>query len=150
LRGGGLYALGGTTAITFTTIARNVAASYGYGIHRAGGTVLLQDTIVAYNGTTATNCSGALVSNSHNLEYGNTCGFTADDITNTDPLLGPLTYESGTWVYPLLPGSPAINHGICIAGITSDQRGATRVTPCDIGAYEYVLRIYLPLVLRNP
>lgn len=49
-------------------------------------------------------CSSALTSNGHNLEPGDTCNLTA-----TKPLLGPLTYESTTWVHPLLEGSPAID-----------------------------------------
>ena len=67
---------------------------------------------------------------------------------DTDPLLGPLTADGGTLVHPLRVGSPAINQGVCIAGIGADQRGVPRITPCDIGAYEYVLHVYLPLVLR--
>ncbi|MBN1810731.1 MAG: hypothetical protein JXA14_02735 [Anaerolineae bacterium] len=151
--GGGLYSDYGTTTITFTTIASNTAASGGYGIHRAHGTVLLQNTIVAHNGTTATNCSGVLTSNGHNLEYGNTCNLTAtDDITDTNPLLGPLTYDSSTWVHPLQKDSPAIDAGLCVAGVTTDQRGVTRPqgSACDIGAYEWDRRlVYLPLVLSK-
>jgi hypothetical protein len=55
-------------------------------------------------------------------------------------------------VHPLLIGGPAIDHGVCIAEITTDQRGVTRPqgAACDIGAYEWVRwRIYLPLVLRQ-
>ena len=47
--------------------ASNTAASGAGGIHLAGGTVLLQNTIVAYNGT---NCNAALTSNGHNMESG--------------------------------------------------------------------------------
>jgi CSLREA domain-containing protein len=148
--GGGLYNdSGGTSVLTYTTVASNTATSGGGGIHRAGGTVLLQNTIVAHNGTA--NCNGGVTSNGHNLEYGDTCNLTATtDITDTDPLLGPLTYDRGTLVHPLLAGSPAIDAGVCISGITTDQRGMSRVAPCDIGAYERVWqKVYLPLVLRN-
>jgi hypothetical protein len=151
--GGGLYNDSGAITITFATIASNTAASGGYGIHRATGTVELQNTLVAHNGTTATNCSGVLVSNGHNLEYGNTCHLTATgDITDTNPLLGPLTYDSSTWAHPLQEDSPAIDAGICVAGVTTDQRGVTRPqgSACDIGAYEWSRRlVYLPLILRD-
>jgi len=42
-------------------------------------------------------------------------------------------------VHPLLPGSPAIDAGACVAGITTDQRGVSRPSGdgCDIGAYEF-------------
>jgi hypothetical protein len=28
-------------------------------------------------------------------------------------------------------------------------RGVARIAPCDIGAYEYVVRVYFPQVMRN-
>jgi len=111
----------------------------------------LLDTIVAHNG--AANCVGTLTSNGHNLDSGATCGFAASgDITDTDPLLGPLTEENGAWVHPLLEGSPAIDAGACVAGITTDQRGTSRPQGdgCDIGAYERGrATVYLPLVVRR-
>jgi len=148
--GGGLLNSGGRVSITFSTIASNTATIDGYGLRLESGTMLLQDTIVAHNGTEETNCTGLLVSNGHNLEYGYSCNLTASsDITNTDPLLGPLTHEGGMWIHPLLEDSPAINAGLCLVGVPTDQRGWTRIPPCDIGAYEYVFRAYLPLVLRS-
>jgi len=133
--GGGLYSSGSgaASAITYTTIASNTASSGGGGIHLAGGAVLLQNTIVAYNGT---NCNDTLTSNGHNLDSGATCGFTAQ---NADPLLDPLTDENGTLVHPLPIGSPAIDEGLCLPGMTTvDQRGVNRPQGdgCDIGAYE--------------
>jgi hypothetical protein len=125
--------------LTYTTVASNTANTAGGGIHRAGGTVLLQDSIVAYN--SANNCNTALTSNGHNLEDANTCGFVATgDQQNTDPLLGPLAESGGTLVHPLLVGSPAIDEGLCLPGVTTvDQRGVTRPQgyACDIGAYEF-------------
>jgi len=146
--GGGLRSNGGTTVITYTTIASNTASGTGGGIYRAAGTVLVQNTIIAYNGT---NCGGTVTSNGHNLEYGISCALNAaGDISNTNPYLGLLTYEMGTLIHPLQPNSPAINAGVCLADVTKvDQRGMTRVSPCDIGAYERVMTINLPLVLRN-
>ena len=73
------------------------------------------------------------------------------DITNTDPLLGPLTYDTGTWIHPLLANSPAIDIGECVPDVTTvDQRGVARSEPCDIGAYEWNwTRVFLPSVARN-
>ena len=129
--------------VTYTTIASNTAST-GDGIQRDGGTVAVQNTILAYNGTA--NCLGALTSNGHNLDSGTTCGFSATgDITDTNPLLGPLAeYPSNypgqtTWVYPLLETSPAIDKGLCVPSVTTvDQRGVGRPQRggCDIGAYE--------------
>jgi hypothetical protein len=33
--------------------------------------------------------------------------------------------------------------------IATDQRGVGRISPCDIGAWECVLRVYLPQAMRN-
>jgi predicted outer membrane repeat protein len=157
--GGGIYNQGGTTVMTFTTVVSNTASGAGGGINVTSGAVFAKNTLVAHNdatGTTADDCGGsALNSTGHNLDSDDTCGLTAtSDITSTDPLLGPLTYDSGTWVHPLLEGSPAINAGECVPNVTTvDQRGVTRPEggKCDIGAYEWILpyKVHLPLVLRN-
>ena len=103
-----------------------------------------------------TDSSGvAIRSNGHNLDSETSCGFTAaGDISNTDPLLGPLQDNGGrTWTHALLPGSPAINQGTNSTCPATDQRGIARpqMGICDIGAYELepAARIYLPVGLRN-
>jgi uncharacterized repeat protein (TIGR01451 family)/CSLREA domain-containing protein len=133
--GGGLYNGAGTSALAFTTVASNTGASGG-GIEGAGGQVTLQNTLVAHNDPA--NCGGGLVSNGHNLDSGTSCGFAAaGDVTGVDPLIGPLDAD-GT--HPLLDESPAVDAGICVAGVATDQRGGFRPqgVTCDIGAYEYV------------
>jgi hypothetical protein len=152
--GGGILAWGGTTSITFATIASNTAADGGgYGIHQTGGAVLAHNTIVAYNGTTSTNCTGVITSNGYNLEYGDTCGFAAaNDLTDTDPLLAPLAVDRDAWVHALPQHSAAVDAGSCCAGVTANQRGVRRpqMLLCDIGAYEWEWwHLYLPLVLRS-
>jgi hypothetical protein len=62
------------------------------------------------------------------------------DLINTDPLLGPLADNGGpTFTQALLPGSPAIDAGVVVAGVTSDQRGVPRPqgSASDIGAFEF-------------
>jgi hypothetical protein len=57
----------------------------------------------------------------------------------SDPFLGPLADNGGpTPTMALLPGSPAIDAGVPIAGVTTDQRGVARPqgTAPDIGAFE--------------
>lgn len=158
--GAGLTADGGTAVLVHTTVVSNVSWRCGGGVCAFdGGVVQAQNTLLAHNWLSSTtvhtvaNCDSALTSNGHNLEDADTCGLTASgDITATDPGLDPLTEISGTWVHPLQPGSPAIDGGICLAGITTDQRGAARPqgATCDIGAYEAIWkRVYLPLVLRG-
>jgi predicted outer membrane repeat protein len=158
--GGGLRSDAGETSLAYLTVASNTATSGGGGIHAAGGTIHLQDTIVAYNDTA--NCNTGLTSDGYNLDSGDTCGLNATgDQQNTDPKLGPLADNGGpstgsggeTLTHALLSGSPAIDGGDCIAGITTDQRGVPRPQgdTCDIGAYEYVAggAVYLPIILRD-
>ncbi len=61
------------------------------------------------------------------------------DLVNTNPLLAPLgNYGGPTQTMALLPGSPAIDAGVAVAGITTDQRGIARPqgTAPDIGAFQ--------------
>ncbi len=147
--GGGLYLYGDTKSPTetalgmhFSTITDNASDSGGDGIHLVGSitTLVLQNNILAGNGTA--NCNTALASGGYNIDSGTTCGFTAaGDQSDTDPLLDALADNGGnTLTHALLPGSPAIDTGLCISDVDTDQRGEPRPNPvsaaCDIGAYE--------------
>ncbi len=139
--GGGLFANdAATVALTFTTIADNQATSGGGLYHTTPATVSLQNSLLA--GNSPHNCDTAITSNGYNLDDGDTCGFTATgDQPETDPLLGSLADNGGdTLTYALQLGSPAIDAGLCVAGVTTDQRGDTRPysgsAACDVGAYE--------------
>jgi hypothetical protein len=83
---------------------------------------------------------GEFVSGGHNL-FSDTPGVALDptDLVNTDPLLGPLADNGGpTMTMALLPGSPAIDAGVPVPGVTTDQRGVPRPQgqAPDIGAFE--------------
>ena len=63
------------------------------------------------------------------------------DTLGGDPLLAPLADNGGaTLTHALLPGSPALDTGNNLAGLTTDQRGAgyvrTSGVATDIGAIE--------------
>src|SRR5262249_15116010 len=61
------------------------------------------------------------------------------DLTNTDPLLGPLQRNGGpTLTQALLPGSPAIDAGDDQGAPATDQRGLPRTVngTIDIGTFE--------------
>jgi hypothetical protein len=153
--GGGIYNINGTTTLKNSTIAGNTSAlSYGGGIYSdlagGGGTVNLQNTIVAGNtGYFTQDVYGDITSLGYNVIGDATnSGFTpaTGDLTNVDPLLGPLQVNGGpTLTHALLPGSPAIDAGNP-AGcsdqdgnpLTTDQRGVARPqgARCDIGAFE--------------
>ena len=130
-----------TVVSNVVTISNNVA---GGGIHSSGGTVMLQNTIVANN--TSSDFFGVLNSQAHNLiRNTNGCTVTNDatgNIYGVDPLLGPLQYNGGPNPVPthaLLPGSPAIDAGPANAAPFIDQRGNLRpYGPADdIGAFEF-------------
>ena len=139
--GGGIFNIVGEVRLTNSTLSDNAALLVGGGLSNLNGTVTLKSTILA--NTFPGNCSGPMTSAGHNLDSGNTCGFTSpDDLANTDPLLGPLADNGGlTFTQALLPDSPAIDAGSpdCPPP-TTDQRGLPRPqgTACDIGAYEFV------------
>ncbi|MCH7699166.1 MAG: CSLREA domain-containing protein [Chloroflexi bacterium] len=131
----------GAAAINNSTIAFNVR-----GIVREDNvTVTVNNTIVANN--SSAQCSNSVTSGGHNLSSDTSCGLTGTgDISNTDPLLGPLAGNGGlTLTHALLPGSPAIDAGSgdCPPPDT-DQRGFGRPVDgdgdnqatCDIGAFE--------------
>jgi hypothetical protein len=146
--GGGVYGFG-ALQILGATIAGNSAAE-GANI-RIGSTTKFRDTIVAAPvGGPSCSVGGLVESLGFNLDEGVSCLFmNPTDLLNVNPLLGPLAPNGGpTATMALLHGSPAIDHGISVAGDTTDQRGFARPVEiaavangagsngADIGAYE--------------
>jgi hypothetical protein len=148
-----------TVTLNNVTIANN--AGKGILVHNIYTTeepinVVLGNSIVAANA--GGNCSLSLANGNfsvslasvgYNLDSENSCKLSATgDLTDTAPLLGPLTDDgSGTLTHALLPGSPAIDRGNPsppgsgnYACATTDQRGVSRPQSgrCDIGAFELV------------
>ncbi len=165
--GGGIYSVSTLLAsISHSTVVNNIADFNGIGWGDGGGiysdgSLLIQDTIIANNidGTgEAPDCGGALVSNGYNLiEDLSGCGVTLlpSDLFGIDPLLGLLANNGGaTLTHALLPGSPAIDSGNCTDPdgnpVLFDQRGMPRPqgVTCDMGAYEYGFRLFLPVIMR--
>src|SRR5436309_2245312 len=143
--GGGLQVANVSATLTNVTITANSAADGG-GIYRTIAAVVLRNVIVA-NNTAGGNCNTTMVSAGNNLDSGNTCGLSGvGDLSNTDPLLGPLQNNGGqTDTHALTAGSPALDAGTNTGCPAADQRGVPRPfdgngdgTPtCDIGAYEF-------------
>jgi predicted outer membrane repeat protein len=168
--GGGILHTGGSTMtlLNCTIVTNTIGAGGGPGGMRAYSPVSMRNTIVANNESANCNVGGSLTSLGYNLESADTCGLNATgDITNTNPLLGPLQDNGGTTVglgeptltHALLPKSPAINAGDPAFSPPPeyDQRGVgfPRVLygRVDIGAYEVTVildhYVYLPLVLKD-
>jgi uncharacterized repeat protein (TIGR01451 family) len=150
ITGGGIIN-NGIASLNNVSIVGNSAIDRGGGIFVVDledVSVSIQNSILAKNQTSdgkdGPDCMGNLESSGYNLiEDSGDCIIHSGpgDITQTDPLLGPL--EGSPGYHPLLPGSPAIDAGNpqgCTdqeGNLTaSDQRGRARFGRCDIGAYE--------------
>ncbi len=156
--GGGVYN-SGSLYMTDTDVISNSAASSGGGLWNfTPGAATLYNSIVAYNNSPAGgNCAGAPVaSGDTNLSSDATCAlYATHDLSNTNPLLGPLGDHFGpTPTHLPQPDSPVVDHGACFAVAPTDQRGVTRPqgSRCDIGSVE-VSRldtpgVFLPVVVR--
>ncbi|MBN1994428.1 MAG: hypothetical protein JW953_17150 [Anaerolineae bacterium] len=145
--GGNLLHWGGSGTLTINnaTFTGGNSPLSGSNLAGVGGTVNIVNTIIA-NPVGGVNCYSPLTSLGHNLESANTCGFNqSNDLTNTNPLLGPLQDNGGnTLTHLLLTGSPALDTGSDTACPATDQRGVARpadgdqdgTIQCDIGAVE--------------
>jgi len=93
-----------------------------------------------------------------NLTSDSSCNLTGTgDQENVDALLGPLNDNGGpTLTHLPRLGSPALDSGQCVAGISNDQRNVSRPqgAACDIGAVERTpddvdsFFLFLPVVIR--
>ena len=174
--GGGIYDEG-TASVDSATFLDNIADSNTDNIGDGGGlfiatgaTFLLRNSLltgeVDNGGAVLPDCAGTIVSQDYNLieqspspSGCNILGTTAHDRHGTFPGVldsGPQDNGGSTPTIALPPGSVAINGGDPSGckddggnPLTIDQRGFPRLGPCDIGAYEFVLRGFLPLVLKN-
>ena len=141
--GGGIFSEQGTLTLTNTTISGNESG----GILKREGTLTLTNTIIA-NNPSGGDCAGAFTSLGFNLDSDGTCRLgSTGDLSNADPLLGPLQDNGGpTFTHALLDGSPAIEAGDNSVldsplNLATDQRGAgfprLQSFNVDMGAYEF-------------
>ncbi|MDQ3812789.1 MAG: hypothetical protein M3347_02425, partial [Armatimonadota bacterium] len=135
--GGGVYnASGATATIGNSTLSGNTATGAGGGIYN-DATLTIGNSILK-KGATGENLAGSVTTDEgYNLSSDGTGpnnGTT--DIRNTDPQLGPLANNGGpTPTHALLAGSPAIDKGKALGGVTTDQRGRQRPVDLDDAAY---------------
>jgi hypothetical protein len=164
----------GAVSVVFATISGNIATAGPTGAGTAGylvataaggginGPVAISNSIVAGNSAIwrgsdffpAPDAGAGLTSLGHNL-IGNpagSSGWVDSDLLNVDPKLGPLQDNGGpTMTMALLPGSPAIDAGVPVDGITTDQRGISRTDfgPPDIGAFEFAPLTMVGMVVND-
>jgi hypothetical protein len=144
---------GGTLTLTACTLSGNSAdgGSSVSGIVSSGGKVTATTSLFgnASMGNLEIGNGAQFVSGGHNLFF-DAPSATLDptDLIDTNPLLGPLANNGGpTLTQALLPGSPAIDAGIAVPGVTTDQRGVPRSQGAapDIGAFELATEPFVQL-----
>ncbi|GBD08548.1 hypothetical protein HRbin22_00788 [Candidatus Thermoflexus japonica] len=137
------------------TIARN-RSTYGVQVDGGANLVLTNTILVSHTvgitvaaGSTAT--LEATLWGSGPWANGTDWGGNGTVVTGTVNIWGdPAFVDPAGGNYHIGPGSAAINAGVN-AGVATDIDGDPRPIGAgyDIGADEYIARIYLPLVLRN-
>jgi predicted outer membrane repeat protein len=154
--GGGIYA-SGSISLNFVTLLDNkvdgLRAAEGPSIYVSGiGPLTAKNTIIK---SVLGACVGSIISQGYNIGSDSSCSLIlGTDRASTDPQLGPLTFNGGPTPTSMpQPGSPAIDGGLCMSDITTDQRNAPRPkgAACDIGAVEYgalLPWLYLPLISK--
>jgi hypothetical protein len=149
--GGAIWAraFSGSMAIDLrqVTIADNVAfRGSALEIQPEAAAIALTLVNTALSGNSTPTCSIATSIRSaaiarYSLWSDTSCSFgtSEQNQANTQAALGPLA-DNGGWTdtHMPLPESPLIDSGICLPGVTTDQRGASRPhgPACDIGAVE--------------
>lgn len=132
--GAAMYTDAGTATLTNVTVSGN-SASAGAGIVNAGSTTL-ENTLIAH-GSQGVNCDSVGTGES-NLSDDTSCGFGVGR-DNIPLLLGPLANNGGdTLTHLPQTGSPAVDNGAVVSGISTDQRGVTRPQGFgfDVGSVE--------------
>ena len=137
--GGALFANGGPVTISNSTFVDNTAQRVlGGGVSSMGEVELSGDIFASDSGG---DCWGyGLADNGYNIDDDGSCGFQLPSISDYSTLklsLGSLADNGGpTETIALLPGDPGIGYEPAADCPTTDQRGYTRPTPCDVGAYD--------------
>ncbi|MHB1357729.1 MAG: choice-of-anchor Q domain-containing protein [Anaerolineae bacterium] len=161
-RGGAIYQDGtsGKLQVQNSLIYKNITVTaFGAGIRAYGGMVTLRHVTIADNQGGAA-YSQVIASSTviNSIAWGNNQGFRGTFVTtscnidqdgNAGANVNPRFVSSGTSNYHLLPISPAID--ACATGLSPDLDNVARPgsTDYDMGAYEFVIRLFLPMTLKN-
>lgn len=131
---------GSTDAIKFVTIATSPTPAAGAAIWVGGGTVQLQNSIVAAHAQGVLADAGTVAAD-YDLFFGNTIDVQGIGASNDHPVFGDPRFVDPTHDdYHLMLGSPAIDVGPAI-GVTVDFDGDMRPQGIayDLGYDEFVL-----------
>lgn len=144
---GGIENISGTISLVHVTLTGNSGGGFShYGVNPSQ-TFSVVDTLVA--GNSSVNCvvwsnsQVSITSNGFNLSTDGSCAAffnLPSDWNNANANLGGLRNNGGpTATHKVFPPSNAIDHGACLGGVATDQRGMPRPLGgwCDIGAVEY-------------
>jgi Ca2+-binding RTX toxin-like protein len=133
-----------------TTLANNYAARVGGAVFSDSQPITVQNSIFGDNLAGNPNniyqhTYRQLLDGGNNIQYPPKNPSNPDDanitanVTLVDPQLGALQELNGALVHPLLAGSPAIDAGSSVTGLTADQLGVARSDgQIDIGSFEFV------------
>ncbi len=160
--GGGIYLnLNDSAEFDHITVANNLGDSAGDAVYIAHNSRWNTRNSIYSSGTGTEICAYGglyiLMNGGHNLTPDSSCNLThATDILGYDPMLAGLDFYS--WklkTMALLPGSRAIDAALAGDPVTTDGRTKSRVDgdldgiiESDIGAHEYYLEFYLPLIIK--
>lgn len=152
VRGAGIYLRTGSCTLVHCTLTENLANTEGGGIYRNGGTLTLENSIVAGNRAleSAPDIRSIMVTTQlgkNLIGNNNGAGIAAGPLVGTSaapisPVLAPVgLYTSGGATHcPPLPGSPAIAQAVALPTTPGlDQIGQARPGngSADLGAVEY-------------
>lgn len=143
INGGGGILNEGSLTVSNSTLSYNSATNSSDTVSGSGGSIYGGGTLTATlvsDSPSGGDCSQPVTDDGYNIDDDGSCGFSApsiSDSTTLDSTLGSFANNGGpTETEPLLAGSPAIDQVPSVDCPATDQRGAPRVAPCDIGAYD--------------
>ncbi len=150
---GGMRNYESSPSVTNCTFTGNTAPNYAFGMFNAGNvkgsSPIVRNCIFwDIDGEEIYNSPGSVPTLSFCIVQSNDVGggTISNDIISADPRLETLADNGGpTWTCALSDDSPALDTGLTILEISTDQRGAPRPYPggsFDIGAYESGVGFY--------
>ncbi len=165
-KGGGLSTMGGTATLDNNVIADNRAVANGGGLSSWSTDLHLRQTTLARNADSAIHVGGGAASCTNTIVYSHAVGVYVEsgaitmtatlwenNVTRTIGAVNETGWFTGTAAfdldgYHLTAGSQAIDAGE-YTEVKNDIDGDPRLGKPDLGADEYALSGYLPLVIRG-